>query len=211
VTVPIEPGREQGQEWARQELANPEYARGRPSLFQRAVSWVWDQLDRIGQATGLGAGQLLVVIMVLVVVVVLVVVLVRRNVRLSVAAPGSPGAVLGESTATGTEHRSRAAAALSAGRFDEAVRESMRAIARRLDERALLDPRPGRTADEVAAAAGRLFPELAGDLRAGARTFDDVTYGSVRADLAAAEQLGRLDERVETARTVVPAGYSVPM
>ena len=85
----------------------------------------------------------------------------------------------------------------------------MRAVARRLDERALLDPRPGRTADELAAEAGRLLPELAADLRAGARIFDDVAYGSVRADAARAEQLRRLDERVEAAKPVVLAGCPV--
>jgi hypothetical protein len=207
VTTPIQPGREQGQEWAREELAKPEYARSRPGLFQRAVDWVWDQLDRIAQATGLGAGQLLTVILVVGVVVVVVIVLVRRNVRLSVATQTRSGAVLGDSTATGAEHRRRAAAALAEGRLDEAVRESMRAIARRLDERALLDPRPGRTADEIASAAGRLFPDLAGSLRVGAQTFDDVTYGAVRASLAQAEQLRRLDEQVEAARPVVLAGY----
>ena len=53
----------------------------------------------------------------------------------------------------------------------------MRAIVRSLEERALLDPRPGRTADEAAAEAGRALPAHADRLRAAARDFDDVTYG----------------------------------
>src|SRR5207342_1782676 len=102
--------------------------------------------------TGLGEGQLIALVLALAVAAVVVVVLVRRNVRLRVAVQHQrAGAVLAGSTLSGAEHRARAAAAAAAGRYDEAVRESMRAIARRLDERALLDPRPGRTADELAA------------------------------------------------------------
>src|SRR6185437_11994579 len=97
------------------------------------------------------------------------------------------------------EHRLRAQQAAAAGRYDEAVRESLRAVARRLDERALVEPRPGRTADELAVEAGRLLPQLQSELVAGARTFDDVVYGPVTATAAHAEQLRRLDEQVETA------------
>ena len=79
----------------------------------------------------------------------------------------------------------------------------MRALARRLDERGLLDPRAGRTADELALEATRLMPGLAGALAAGARTFDDVAYGQLPASATEAEQLHRLDQDVEAAR---PAG-----
>jgi hypothetical protein len=131
-------------------------------------------------------------------------------VRLRVSAEErAPGDVLAGSILTGAEHRARAAAAVAAGQYDVAVRESMRAIARRLDERALLDPRPGRTADEIAVEAARLLPELATELREGARVFDDVAYGSTRADAARAERMRRLDERVEATKPVVVAGFSV--
>jgi hypothetical protein len=205
----ISPDREQAREWARDELAKPAYSRGRESPVIRAIRWLLDQLDRVANATGLGSGGLLALILVVALLTVVVIVLVRRNVRLSPAARQRPGAVLGGSTLSGEAHRQLARAALDAGRYDEAVREWMRAIARRLDERGLLDPRPGRTADEIATAAGRLLPDLAAALAAGARTFDDVTYGSVRADRERAEQLRRLDESVEAARPAVLAGEPV--
>ena len=68
----------------------------------------------------------------------------------------------------------------------------MRAIVRSLEERTLLDPRPGRTADEAAAEAGRPLPRHADRLRAAARTFDDVTYGGRTADEAAYLTAARL-------------------
>ena len=62
--TPVAPGRETGQTWAREELAKPEYARARPSLFVRVVTWLLDQLDRVAARTGLGAGQLVALIVV---------------------------------------------------------------------------------------------------------------------------------------------------
>jgi Domain of unknown function (DUF4129) len=204
----ISPDRGEGQRWAREELAHPEYARARPTLFQRAVSWLLDRIDDLAANTGLGTGQLIALVVTVAVVVVVALVLLRRTVRLRVAAEArATGDVLAGSTETGAQHRARAAAAVAAGQYDVAVRESMRALARRLDERALLDPRPGRTADEIAVEAARLLPELATELREGARTFDDVAYGSVRADAARADRMRRLDERVEAAKPVVLAGF----
>lgn len=205
----LSPGRGQGQQWAREELAGPEYARARPSLLQRLVAWLADRLDGVAARTGLGPGQLLALVICVAVAAVVVVVLLRRSVRLRVAREESGArTVLAGSTLSGAEHRARAAAARAEGRYDDAVRESMRAIARRLDERALLDPRPGRTADELAGEAARLLPGLTAELRAGAGAFDDVVYGSRSADAARAEQLRRLDEAVEAARptSLAPVG-----
>jgi hypothetical protein len=197
---PLAPGRSTGQAWAREELAKPAYARARPGLLERAVTWLLHGLDRAAAKTGLGAGQLATLVVAVVVVVVVVAVLNRRRVRLSVAQAEASRAVLGGSLASGAEHRRRAQEAAAAGRFDLAVREFMRAVARRLDERGLIDPRPGRTADELAAEAGRILPQLGPAFHEGARTFDDVVYGSVAASAAQAEQLRRLDELVEASR-----------
>jgi len=204
--TPIAPGRETGQTWAREELAKPEYARARPSLFVRVVTWLLHQLDRVAARTGLGAGQLVALIVVLAVVAVVVVLLVRRQVRLTVARSEAARGVLGTSALSWAEHRRLAALASAEGRYADAVRESMRAIARRLDERGLLDPRPGRTADELASEAGLVLPSLAGELASAARTFDDVMYGSVAATATSADQLRRLDEMVEAQRPAARPG-----
>ena len=64
------------------------------------------------------------------------------------------------------------------GDWAEAVRERFRAIVRELEERALLDAAPGRTADEAAPRrpAGRC-PTAPPTCAAAARTFDEIWYG----------------------------------
>jgi hypothetical protein len=202
--TPVAPGRDTGRTWAREELAKPAYARARPSLFLRVVEWLLHRLDQVAARTGLGAGQLVAVLLVAAVVAVAFVVLVRRHVRLS-ATTSARGGVLGTSARSGAAHRELAARARAEGRYADAVRESMRAVARRLDERGLLDPRAGRTADELSREAARVLPQLAEALALGARTFDDVVYGQLPASAAAAEQLHHLDLQVDAARPATPA------
>ena len=93
-----------------------------------------------------------------------------------------------------------AAAHTAAGEHAEAVREYLRAVARDLEERAVLSERPGRTARELATEAGALLPEHAAALDAGARVFDDVWYGHRPATEAMAEQLHQLERRIARAR-----------
>jgi uncharacterized protein DUF4129 len=197
----IQPDRGQAQQWAREELSRPEYARARPGWFRRLVGWLLDHLERVAAGTGLGAGQLVALLLVLAMGVAVVVVL---NVRRQVAAAARTGVPLGATTLSAEEHRLAATRAQSEGRYDDAVREWLRALARRLDERGLLDPRPGRTADELAAEVARLLPALAPDLHTGARLFDDVSYGSHHARAEDAERIRRLDAAVEAARPGLP-------
>jgi hypothetical protein len=204
---PPAPDRSTGQRWAREELAKSAYARARPSLTSRAFSWVVGKLSDISRHAGVGPGRLVTLVLVVALVAVAVVVLRRRAVRFGTGEPAAGHSVLGRSTLTGAEHRALAEAALARGDHAEAVRESMRAVARRLDERALLDPRPGRTADELAGEAGRLLPELAARWHAGARVFDDVSYGAGRAERADAEQLRQLDLAVEAAKPLAAVGF----
>jgi hypothetical protein len=196
----IEPDRGQARQWAQQELARPEYARDRPGWFQRLVEWLGNQLERVAHGTGLGAGQLLALVLFAVVAAVAIGVLLRRNVRLRVAAAHAAPAVFGLAELSGEEHRRRAARAMAEGSYDEAVREWLRALARRLDERGLLDPRPGRTADELAAEAARLLPALRGELAWAAAMFDAVSYGSRPAQPQDAERMRGLDGAVESAQ-----------
>ncbi len=204
--APPAPGRETGQAWAREELARPEYARARPGLLRRALEWLLARLDDASQSTGIGLGRLTALVLVVGVVVLVAVVATRRSVRLRVAEAGARTGLLGASALTAEQHRSRAEEHRAAGRYGDAVREWMRAVARQLDERALLDPRPGRTADELAVEAAQLLPQLAEELRAAAVVFDAVTYGSVRAGPQDAERLRRLDRAVQVARPGLPAG-----
>src|SRR6202012_2254254 len=94
---------------------------------------------------------------------------------------------------TAGERRARAAGYASAGNFELAMIEALRAIASGLEERGGLVPDPGRTADELAAQAGRLMPAQAAALAGAARSFDDVCYGGQPGSRAGYEQLRDLD------------------
>jgi hypothetical protein len=100
------------------------------------------------------------------------------------------------------EHIAAADAHAAAGAWAEAVRERLRAVVRSLEERGLLDPRPGRTADEVAWEAGAVLPHCASDLRAAVRVFDDVWYGGRQATQEHDLQLRALTAKVASARPV---------
>lgn len=83
-------------------------------------------------------------------------------------APGSPrrtatsaNTLFDDGIRSAADHRTAAEAHAAAGRWTEAVQERMRAVVRSLEERTLLDPRPGRTADEAAAEASVSLPDHA--------------------------------------------------
>ncbi len=65
----------------------------------------------------------------------------------------------------------------AAGRFKEAVRERLRAIVRDLIERQVLAAVPGWTVTELASAAGRAHPPVAGPLHAASGRFSEIWYG----------------------------------
>jgi hypothetical protein len=108
-----------------------------------------------------------------------------------------------------TSAQLRAAADDAAGRGDWtlAVAERFRAVVRALEERAVLDERPGRTAQEAAEAAAERLPGLAGPLHVAASRFDDVVYGDLPAGPADDAAVRALDEQVSAARaeSVAPA------
>jgi hypothetical protein len=77
-----------------------------------------------------------------------------------------------------------AAAAAAAGRWDDAVVARMRALALTAEERGLVDARPGRTADELAAEVATALPATRDPMRSAATAFDAVVYGKRPADRA---------------------------
>ncbi|KQV12585.1 MULTISPECIES: DUF4129 domain-containing protein [unclassified Kitasatospora] len=196
VTVERDPARDA----ARAELLNPAYHRHDPSLLERVKDWIFEQLDRAFGAVGLPSGGLTATVVFLLIAVLLAAALwwrfglPRRAARTAATLFDSTG------PATAADHRAAAAAHAAAAAWDDAVREQLRALIRGLEERTLLDVRPGRTADEAAAEAGRVLPEHADALRRAARTFDDVVYGEHAADQAAYHSLLELDRAVGAAR-----------
>ncbi|MEU0933052.1 DUF4129 domain-containing protein [Embleya sp. NPDC005971] len=198
---PVDVPRDDARDAARDELSRPEYHRDDPSPVRRALEWFLDHLgDLISRAgdhsPGGGLGLVVIVLLVIAALVVLRLRLgpLRTARRAELPLYGEQGPL------SAAEHRAAADAHADRGHWDEAVRERFRAIVRALEERAVLDVRPGRTADEAAAEAGRALPEAAADLRAAAATFDDVHYGGRTADRALDRDLRELDTRCAAAR-----------
>jgi hypothetical protein len=101
---------------------------------------------------------------------------------------------------TADGHRARADEAAAAGKWADAVRERLRAVARELESRGVLDPRPGRTADELAREAGSAVAAVAAPLQRGVRVFDEVWYGGRSADASSYAVLVEVDRAVREAR-----------
>ncbi|HJD82484.1 DUF4129 domain-containing protein [Streptomyces viridifaciens] len=200
VTVPRDPARDA----ARDELLKADYHKNDPTVLERVVDWIWDHIDRaMGSISGDGTDGTTGLVLFLVVAVVIGAALWWRLGAPKRAARTVLGVYGTEGPRSADRYRAEAAGHAAAGRWSEAVREQMRALVRALEERTLLDARPGRTADEAAAEAGRALPEHAAALAAAARTFDDVAYGERTADQAAYQLLLDLDRTLERTRPVL--------
>jgi hypothetical protein len=103
------------------------------------------------------------------------------------------------------DHRQRAAQLASAGDYAAAILEAVRGIARQLEERGILSPRLGRTADEIAAEAGLARPAEAAALHDAARLFDDICYGERAGTADGYALVQSLDSRLQSARPAEPS------
>lgn len=200
--VVVDPDRPTARQWAIEELAQQDYVQAQPNLLMRALLWVLDRLDDLLQSgTGADAGLGLVVGLVLVLAVVVVAVLLAGPLRASGARRRARAdAVFGDTTRTAAQHREAAARAAEQQRWAEAVQESFRAAARTMEERVVLDRRPGRTADEIAVEGGAALPDAAAALARAARVFDDVTYGERPGDRSGYTTCLEADDAVRRAR-----------
>ena len=202
--------RDEARRAADRELSKGVYHQNEPGPIDRALNsvfdWISRLLDRIAGSTPGGSLGLLVLLAVVVAVAAVVIWQtgpVRRGARTRIALVELSGDL------TAVEHRRRADEHAAAGRFADAVRERMRAIVRELESRGVLEPRPGRTADEVAREAGTAVPTVAGDLHTAAGVFDEVWYGGRQATAQSDAVMRRADERIRNAHLVV-AGGGVP-
>ncbi|MFJ6083087.1 DUF4129 domain-containing protein [Streptomyces sp. NPDC092369] len=196
VTIPRDPAREA----ARRELSKRMYHENDPSLFERALNKFWEWVDKLfGTAsTATPGGALGLTVVIMAVLAALGVLWWRLGTPRR--QPVSAAALFDDRPRSAAEHRAAAEAHAAQGHWNQAVQERMRAIVRSLEERALLDIRPGRTADEAAAEAGRTLPSQTDRLHAAARDFDDVTYGGRRASEQSYHRIAELDRDLERTR-----------
>lgn len=195
--------REAARRAAREELQNRKYHDAQPPLLVRlvgkAIRAFFRLLDRA--AGGVPGGRLGLLMLALLLALLVAVVLVRlrplgrRASSADVFAAGRP--------LTAAEHRTLADQAAAAGRWADAVRERLRAIVRELESRGVLEPRPSRTAGEVARDGSAAVPEIAAALHRATTTFDEIWYGGRTAEPSSYAVLVEADRAVSAARLVL--------
>lgn len=178
---PLTPDAEEALAWAERELSKGVYDQT-PTLWDRFISWLLGLIEAI-MSHGMGAQPWVLPVIVLGVLALVVLAgfalggPIRRR-RAAVA--GGSNVVLEDDDRDSAALRRAADDAARAGDFHLAVLERFRAIVRSLDERAIIDERPGRTALEATAAASARLPDRARELRAASDLFDATCYGSVQ-------------------------------
>jgi hypothetical protein len=199
--VPVVPDADEARRWAEDELARGIYQQ-RTGLVQRLLEWLFDRLDELSRMASGGTGWIVPTAIVLVLAV-------GVTVAVAVGAPGRARrarepdvGVLGAEERTAVELRLSADDAAARGDHPAAVVDRFRAIVRSLADRALLEERPGLTADEAAGEAGARLPVVRADLERAALLFDRVRYGHAGARAEDDQWLRRVDARVSEARAV---------
>jgi hypothetical protein len=202
--VPVEPDAATARRWAEVELSDPVYQE-RPNLLQTVLQWLGDRFADLQVGAADVDPRIAVLVLTTAAVTAAVVALAvagplrraRRDARASVD-------VFGDDTRSAAELRASADALAAAGDWSGAVLDRYRAVLRSLEERVVLDERPGRTAQEGAREAGERLPACATALADAALLFDDVCYGEARADADDDARLRDLDRRVSAERPAAP-------
>lgn len=208
--VPVDPDAQTAREWAEAELAQPIYHQ-RPSLLRMVLDWVLEQLARAQAATSsLDPRAAAITVALVLLVGGGIALVVAGPVRRARRARGSVEVFGGDDRRTAAELRAGAEALAAQGQWTEAVLDRFRAILRDLEDRVVLDPRPGRTAHEAAERAGVRLPGCAADLRRAARLFDDLCYGSAEATRDDDAWLREVDQRVAASRPAAVGSATSP-
>jgi hypothetical protein len=164
--------------------------------------WITDQLGKLldgaSHLAGLSAGITALIALVVIALLAWILPKVRRE---RVVA-GSDGVVLDDVTITARLYRSMAAQAIRDGRYDDAVLDRFRAIAKDMSDRRVLNDAPGRTAHEVSVTLASPFPDHADRLARAADLFDSVRYGHRHASAHQAGQIQDLDAELVTTRPI---------
>ncbi|MGH3724498.1 MAG: DUF4129 domain-containing protein [Mycobacterium sp.] len=196
----VDVDRETAAEAAQRELAKPIYEH--PSPLDRFVNWLAEHLNdlefRAAHVPG-GWFTILVTALIVIAAVVLLVRIARRSVRTS----GADFGLFDSGELTAAQHRAAAELAVSQGDWALAIRHRLRAVARQLEERTILTPLPGRTANELATDAGRELPSLAQEFRSCAEIFNDVSYGDRPGTEKSYRQIADLDDHIRDAPVLI--------
>ena len=209
--IPVVLSRDEARRRAAAELAKAKYG-GVPDWLTNLLAGVRRLIEALLQllpaGSGSGSGIVVVVIAVLLVGAIALIIwrvglprLQRRNQEAELAL---------DSTRTPDSYRRQADAAAEAGDLRTAVGDRFRAIVRELEERTILDPRPARTASEVARSAARILTGQRESLDRGAALFGDIWYSDRVADQEAYLEMCDLDAELTRAADQADLGRDEP-
>jgi len=204
----IDIDRDAAHEAAQRELGKPIYPKA--SLTERIIDWLEELLYKLaaeGSSVPGGWFTLSILLLLVAIAVVVAVRIARRTMRTN---RGGRYALFGEHELSAAEHRATAQQYAAGGNWSAAVRHRLRAVARQLEEDAVLDPVPGRTATELARDAGRAIPDLAAELQRAADAFNDVTYGERPGTEPAYRMIADLDDHLRFHTTAATSGSATP-
>jgi len=196
----IDIDRDGAHQLAQDELNKPIYPH--PSLSEKVGHWINHILYRMLEASSHVPGgwfTTTVLLILLAVAVVIAVHVARKTLRTNRRGDSQ----LFEATQlTAAQHRATAEGYAAEGNWAAAIRHRLRAVARELEEAGVLNPTPGRTANELARDAGVALPHLADELSQAATAFNDVTYGEQPGTPAAYQMIADLDDHLRSRSTV---------
>jgi hypothetical protein len=195
----IDVDRDTAHQAAQRELDKPIYPKG--SLTQRVYEWIHDLLFRLiekGSSVPGGWFTLSVLFVLLIVAIVVAIRIARLTIRTH---RGGDYQLFDTSQLSADQHRAIAERFAVEGNWAAAIRHRLRAVARSLEEARVLEPAPGRTANELANDTGARLPHLASELSQAATAFNDVAYGDRPGTPAAYQLIADLDEHLRSRST----------
>ena len=199
-------GRQAGQRLARAELSKAIYHPHEP-LAQRVLNAIGGLLHDLSQAGRAFPGGWWAAVALAALLATIIAVVLSRTGPLARSRRTGGQLMRGSGALSAADHRLRAGRLADAGDYAAAIVERVRAIARELDDRAVLIPRAGRTANEMAEEAAAALPAEAGALRTAALLFDDICYGDRPGTQAGYALIQELDTRISAS---VPKPGAVP-
>ncbi len=192
----IDIDRDAAHQAAQTELDKPIYSKGSPA--QQFVDWINELVYRLLQKSASIPGgwfTTTVLLILLAVAVVVAIHIARRTMRTN---RGGDYQLFEAAQLTAAQHRATAESYAAEGNWAAAIRHRLRAVARQLEETGVLNPAPGRTANELARDAGAALPHLAGELSQAATAFNDVTYGERPGTQGAYQMIADLDDHLRS-------------
>ncbi len=205
--MPIDIDRDAAHAAAQQELAKPIYPK--EALTEQLKDWLEDLVYRLTLDVSSVPGGWFTITVLVIVLALAAIVAIRIAWRTMRTSRGPDHGLFGASELSAAQHRATAEQYAAAADWAAAIRHRLRAIARQLEEDAVLNAVPGRTANELAKDAGRSIPDLAPELRDAATAFNDVTYGGRQGTETAYRMLADLDTQL-CARRFTSEAASAP-